>query len=76
MLTFSLFLKVFDSPHLKLLVGKRTRRRLDTKSIVQLLKSFDAPVGMLYYYVTVFKIVSLLYVYLLISTYSGLIDPV
>ncbi|KAF7119769.1 hypothetical protein RHSIM_Rhsim13G0206200 [Rhododendron simsii] len=37
--------QVFDSPHLKLLVGKRTRRRLDTKSIVQLLKSFDAPVG-------------------------------
>ncbi|CAL5425489.1 unnamed protein product [Camellia sinensis] len=35
----------FDSPHLKVLVGKRIRRRLDAKSIVQLLKSFDAPVG-------------------------------
>ncbi|THG21893.1 hypothetical protein TEA_018048 [Camellia sinensis var. sinensis] len=37
--------EVFDSPHLKVLVGKRIRRRLDAKSIVQLLKSFDAPVG-------------------------------
>ncbi|CAL5354020.1 unnamed protein product [Camellia sinensis] len=37
--------QVFDSPHLKVLVGKRIRRRLDAKSIVQLLKSFDAPVG-------------------------------
>ncbi|KAH7836900.1 hypothetical protein Vadar_007172 [Vaccinium darrowii] len=37
--------QVFDSPHLQLLVGKRTRRRLDAKSIVQLLRSIDAPVG-------------------------------
>ncbi|XP_057480806.1 Holliday junction resolvase MOC1, chloroplastic [Actinidia eriantha] len=37
--------QVFDSPHLKVLVGRRIRRRLDAKSIVQLLKSFDAPVG-------------------------------
>lgn len=37
--------QVFDSPHLKVLVGKRMRKRLDTKSIVQLLHSFDAPTG-------------------------------
>uniref|UniRef100_A0A5B7BC88 Holliday junction resolvase MOC1, chloroplastic n=1 Tax=Davidia involucrata TaxID=16924 RepID=A0A5B7BC88_DAVIN len=37
--------QVFDSPHLKVLVGKRIRRRLDAKSIVQLLQSFDAPIG-------------------------------
>ncbi|GMH07620.1 hypothetical protein Nepgr_009460 [Nepenthes gracilis] len=37
--------QVFDSPHLKVLVGKRVRRRLDTKSIVQLVQSFGAPVG-------------------------------
>ncbi|XP_020417697.1 uncharacterized protein LOC18778541 isoform X2 [Prunus persica] len=35
--------QVYDSPHLKILVGKRVRRRLDAKSIVQLLGSFDAP---------------------------------
>ncbi|GLT54243.1 hypothetical protein SLA2020_274580 [Shorea laevis] len=37
--------QVFDSPHLKVLVGKRVRRRLDAKSIVQLLRSLDAPIG-------------------------------
>ncbi|EEF31549.1 conserved hypothetical protein [Ricinus communis] len=37
--------QVFDSPHLKVLVGKRIRKRLDAKSIVQLLHSFDAPLG-------------------------------
>lgn len=37
--------QVFDSPHLKVLVGKRLRRRLDAKAIVQLLQSLDAPVG-------------------------------
>lgn len=36
---------VFDSPHVKVLIGKRTRRRLDAKSIVHLLKSFNAPIG-------------------------------
>ncbi|KAF2291942.1 hypothetical protein GH714_042284 [Hevea brasiliensis] len=36
---------VFDAPYLKVLVGKRIRKRLDAKSIVQLLRSFDAPVG-------------------------------
>ncbi|CAN6560332.1 unnamed protein product [Malus baccata var. baccata] len=38
--------RVYDSPHLKVLVGKRVRRRLDAKSIVQLLGSFDAPPGL------------------------------
>ncbi|KAF5447667.1 hypothetical protein F2P56_033199 [Juglans regia] len=37
--------QVFDSPHLQVLVGKRVRRRLDAKSIVQLLRSLDAPSG-------------------------------
>ncbi|XP_027343488.1 Holliday junction resolvase MOC1, chloroplastic isoform X1 [Abrus precatorius] len=39
--------QVFDSPHVKILVGKnkRTRRRLDTKSVVQLVRSFEAPIG-------------------------------
>ncbi|XP_057758094.1 Holliday junction resolvase MOC1, chloroplastic-like isoform X2 [Arachis stenosperma] len=37
--------QVFDSPFVQILVGKRTRRRLDAKSIVQLVRSFDAPVG-------------------------------
>lgn len=41
-----LLLQVFDSPHLKVMVGKRIRKRLDAKSIVQLLHSFDAPIGM------------------------------
>uniref|UniRef100_A0A2N9FYH2 Uncharacterized protein n=1 Tax=Fagus sylvatica TaxID=28930 RepID=A0A2N9FYH2_FAGSY len=37
--------QVFDSPHLPVLVGKRVRRRLDAKSLVQLLHSLDAPIG-------------------------------
>lgn len=37
--------QVFDSPHLQVLIGKKVRRRLDAKSIVQLLRSLDAPVG-------------------------------
>ncbi|XP_050236771.1 Holliday junction resolvase MOC1, chloroplastic [Mercurialis annua] len=37
--------QVFDSPHLKIMVGNKIRKRLDVKSIVQLLRSFDAPVG-------------------------------
>ncbi|KAM3740490.1 hypothetical protein ACB098_08G102400 [Castanea mollissima] len=37
--------QVFDSPHLPVLVGKRVRRRLDAKSIVQLLHSLNAPLG-------------------------------
>ncbi|CAK7330685.1 unnamed protein product [Dovyalis caffra] len=38
--------QVFDSPYLKVMVGKGTRKRLDVKSIVQLIRSFDAPIGM------------------------------
>ncbi|XP_030458526.1 Holliday junction resolvase MOC1, chloroplastic-like [Syzygium oleosum] len=37
--------QVFDCPAVPVLVGKRTRRRLDPKSIVQLLRSLDAPIG-------------------------------
>ncbi|XP_016505200.1 Holliday junction resolvase MOC1, chloroplastic-like [Nicotiana tabacum] len=37
--------QVFDSPHLKVLVGKGVRKRLDAKAIVQLLQSFEAPIG-------------------------------
>lgn len=36
--------QVFDSPHLKVMVGKGIRKRLDVKSIVQLIRSFDAPI--------------------------------
>lgn len=37
--------QVFDSPHVTISIGKRARRRLDAKSIVHLLRSFDAPLG-------------------------------
>ncbi|XP_022890724.1 Holliday junction resolvase MOC1, chloroplastic-like isoform X1 [Olea europaea var. sylvestris] len=37
--------QVFDSPHLKVLIGKGVRKRLDAKSIVQLIQSFNAPIG-------------------------------
>ncbi|XP_047251526.1 Holliday junction resolvase MOC1, chloroplastic isoform X2 [Capsicum annuum] len=37
--------QVFDSPHLKVRVGKGVRKRLDAKAIVQLLQSFEAPLG-------------------------------
>ncbi|XP_010922070.1 Holliday junction resolvase MOC1, chloroplastic [Elaeis guineensis] len=37
--------QVFDTPCLKVLVGKRVRKRLDARSIIQLLRSFDAPPG-------------------------------
>lgn len=43
---------MFDSPHVKVPVGKQTRRRLDAKSIVQLLQSFDAPNGILKFFGT------------------------
>jgi hypothetical protein len=46
-----LMLQVFDSPHLQVLVGKRVRRRLDVKSIVQLLRSLDAPFGICFVFV-------------------------
>ncbi|XP_044460696.1 Holliday junction resolvase MOC1, chloroplastic-like isoform X2 [Mangifera indica] len=41
--------QVFDTPHLPVLVGGRVRKRLDAKSIVQLLHSLDAPIGMTAY---------------------------
>ncbi|GAB2277088.1 hypothetical protein Dimus_011797 [Dionaea muscipula] len=41
--------QIFDAPHLKVMVGKRTRRRLDAKSIVQLVQGFEAPVGTVAY---------------------------
>ncbi|XP_019155301.1 PREDICTED: uncharacterized protein LOC109152187 isoform X2 [Ipomoea nil] len=41
--------QVFDSPYLKVMVGKGVRRRLDAKSIVQLLQSFEVPVGTIAY---------------------------
>ncbi|XP_058079028.1 Holliday junction resolvase MOC1, chloroplastic isoform X2 [Magnolia sinica] len=37
--------QVFDTPHVKVLIGKRVRKRLDAKSIVELLRSFKAPLG-------------------------------
>ncbi|KAK8928789.1 hypothetical protein KSP39_PZI017539 [Platanthera zijinensis] len=37
--------QVFDTPYLQVLVGKRTRKRLDAKSIVQLLRGLGAPPG-------------------------------
>ncbi|PIN17475.1 hypothetical protein CDL12_09876 [Handroanthus impetiginosus] len=37
--------EVFDSPHVKVLVGKRARKRLDVKSIIKLLQNVDAPIG-------------------------------
>ncbi|KAL5160073.1 Holliday junction resolvase MOC1, chloroplastic [Glycine soja] len=40
-------MQVFDSPHVKILVGKNktTRRRLDAKSVVELVCGFRAPIG-------------------------------
>ncbi|KAK2977539.1 hypothetical protein RJ640_018181 [Escallonia rubra] len=37
--------QIFDSPHVKVPIGGRIRRRLDAKSIIQLLQTFDAPIG-------------------------------
>ncbi|XP_010473068.1 PREDICTED: uncharacterized protein LOC104752584 [Camelina sativa] len=37
--------QVFDTPHIPVLVGKRVRKRLDAKSIVQLIQSLDVPSG-------------------------------
>ncbi|ESQ50067.1 hypothetical protein EUTSA_v10002099mg [Eutrema salsugineum] len=37
--------QVFDTPHLPVLIGKRVRKRLDAKSIVQLIRSLDIPHG-------------------------------
>lgn len=37
--------QVYDSPNVKVLVGNRVRRRLDTKAMVQLLRSLNVPIG-------------------------------
>ncbi|KMZ63493.1 hypothetical protein ZOSMA_401G00020 [Zostera marina] len=37
--------QVFDTPHLKVVVGTRIRKRPDTRAIVQLLQSLNAPRG-------------------------------
>ncbi|KAJ3698119.1 hypothetical protein LUZ61_001824 [Rhynchospora tenuis] len=37
--------EVFDAPYVNVMVGKRLRKRLDPRSIVKLLQSFDAPIG-------------------------------
>lgn len=42
-------MQVFDAPFVPVLVGKKTRKRLDAKSIVQLIQSLDAPLGMFSY---------------------------
>nr|AAC32241.1 unknown protein [Arabidopsis thaliana] len=41
----SSFAQVYDTPHIPVLVGKRVRKRLDAKSIVQLIQSLDVPSG-------------------------------
>lgn len=41
--------QVFDSPYVQMLVGKRVRKRLDPKSIVQLVTSLEAPMGTVAY---------------------------
>uniref|UniRef100_A0A1J3I5N2 Holliday junction resolvase MOC1, chloroplastic n=1 Tax=Noccaea caerulescens TaxID=107243 RepID=A0A1J3I5N2_NOCCA len=37
--------QVFDTPHLPVLVGKRVRKRLDAKSILELIRSLEIPSG-------------------------------
>ncbi|XP_021278681.1 uncharacterized protein LOC110412471 isoform X2 [Herrania umbratica] len=37
--------QVFDSPHLPVRVGNKVRKRLDARSIVQLVRSLEAPIG-------------------------------
>lgn len=37
--------QVFDSPHLIVPVGKRLRKRLDARSIVEMVRSLEAPLG-------------------------------
>ncbi|XVF47275.1 hypothetical protein PTKIN_Ptkin03bG0096500 [Pterospermum kingtungense] len=38
--------QVFDSPLLPVRVGNRVRKRLDARSIVQLVRSLEAPIGL------------------------------
>ncbi|KAI3814283.1 hypothetical protein L1987_19034 [Smallanthus sonchifolius] len=37
--------QVYDSPNVKVLIGNRIRRRMDTKAIVELLRSLSIPIG-------------------------------
>ncbi|XP_071700998.1 Holliday junction resolvase MOC1, chloroplastic-like [Rutidosis leptorrhynchoides] len=37
--------EVYDSPNVKVLVGNRIRRRMDTNAMVQLLRSLNIPIG-------------------------------
>ncbi|KAG6537220.1 hypothetical protein ZIOFF_002306 [Zingiber officinale] len=37
--------QVFDTPNMEVLVGKRVRKRLDARSMIQLLQTFGAPLG-------------------------------
>ncbi|KAD3639973.1 hypothetical protein E3N88_29196 [Mikania micrantha] len=37
--------QVYDSPNVKVLIGNRVRRRMDTKAIVELLQSLSIPLG-------------------------------
>jgi hypothetical protein len=38
-------LQVFDNPFVRIAVSNSIRKRLDTKSIIQLLRGLDAPPG-------------------------------
>jgi hypothetical protein len=38
-------LQVFDNPYVRVVVSNAIRKRLDTKSIIQLLRGLDAPPG-------------------------------
>ncbi|XP_076884595.1 Holliday junction resolvase MOC1, chloroplastic-like [Bidens hawaiensis] len=37
--------QVYDSPNVKVLIGNRVRRRMDTKAVVELLRSLSIPTG-------------------------------
>ncbi|XP_074565907.1 Holliday junction resolvase MOC1, chloroplastic-like [Curcuma longa] len=37
--------QVFDTPNMQVLVGKKVRKRLDARSMIQLLQTFGAPLG-------------------------------
>lgn len=41
--------QVYDAPNLEVFIGKRVRRRLDTRSIVSLLQDLGAPAGSIAY---------------------------
>ncbi|KAK1439512.1 hypothetical protein QVD17_05331 [Tagetes erecta] len=43
--TFHSSAQVYDSPNVKVLIGNRVRRRMDTKAMVQLLQTLSIPIG-------------------------------